>query len=141
MEADHGGDADTTTERQQHQAPSSQAGRPFPIVLTSQVNLMQLRRQLKGLLKGNFEYRNTRNGTRVVTKEMVDFSANRSHFEINNLPYFTFYPKSQKPINPVIRHLPVSTTAENISGGLVGHGFDIISITQMSTTRRSPEAG
>jgi hypothetical protein len=67
-EADNGDDADDTTERQQHQAPSSQVGRLPPIVLTSQVNLIQMQRQLKGLLKGNFEFRNTINGTRVVTK-------------------------------------------------------------------------
>jgi hypothetical protein len=43
-------------------------------------------RQLKGLLKGNFELRSTRNGTRVFTKEMADFSTIRSDFERNNLP-------------------------------------------------------
>jgi hypothetical protein len=71
MEADHGDDADTTTERQKYQAPSSLAGRLPHIVLTSQVNLTQLQRQLKGLLKGNFGFRSTRNGTRVITKEMA----------------------------------------------------------------------
>jgi hypothetical protein len=76
MEADHGDDGDDTTERQ---APSSQAGEPPPIVLTSQVNLMQLQRKLKGLLKSNFGFRNTKSGTRVVMKEMVDISAIRSH--------------------------------------------------------------
>jgi hypothetical protein len=53
MEADHGDDAENTTKHQQHQAPSNQAFRLPPIVLTSHVNLIQLQRQLKGLLKGN----------------------------------------------------------------------------------------
>jgi hypothetical protein len=92
MEADHGRDADDSTEGQQQQAPSSQAGRPPPIVLTSQLNLIQLQRQLKGLLKGNFDFRSTRNGARVVTKELANFSTICSHVESNNLPYFTFYP-------------------------------------------------
>jgi hypothetical protein len=95
MEADQGDDADDTIERQQHQALSSQVGRPSPIVLTSQVNPIQLQSQLNGLMKGNSEFRNTRNGTGVVTKEMADFPAIRSHFESNNLPYSAFYPKSQ----------------------------------------------
>jgi hypothetical protein len=81
MKTDHGDNADDTTERQQHQAPCSQAGSPPPIALTS-----QLQRQLKGLLKGNFEFRNTRNGIGVVTKGSADFSAIRSHFESNDLP-------------------------------------------------------
>jgi hypothetical protein len=47
-------------------------------------------------------------------KEMADFSATCSHSESNNLPYFTFYPKSQNLIKAVMWHLPVSTPAENI---------------------------
>jgi hypothetical protein len=57
----------------QLQTPSSQRGRPPPIMLTSATNLIQLQKKLKGLVKGNFEFRNTRTGTRVVTKEMADF--------------------------------------------------------------------
>jgi hypothetical protein len=136
MEADHGDDADDTIERQQHQAPSSQAGKQPPIVLTCQLNLIQLQRHLKGLLKGDFGFRNTRHGTRVVTKEMADFSAIPSHFESNNLLYFT-YPKSQKPVKAVIRHLPASAPADDISDGLVNLGLYIICVKQVSTTRRS----
>jgi hypothetical protein len=69
MEADHRDDANDTIERQQHQAPSGQAGRPPSVVLTSQVNLMQVRRQLKGLLKGHFEFHNTRHGTKLSRKK------------------------------------------------------------------------
>jgi hypothetical protein len=128
MEADHGGDADDTTEPQQHQAPSIQSGRPPPIVLTSQVYLTQLQRQLKGLMKRNFEFCDTKNGTRFVTKEMADFSTIRSHFKNSDLPHFTFYPKSQKPIKASIRHLPVSTSAEDTSNELVDLGFDVITV-------------
>jgi hypothetical protein len=41
MEAVHGDKADDSTEAQQQQTPSSQAGRSPPIVLTSEVNLIQ----------------------------------------------------------------------------------------------------
>jgi hypothetical protein len=82
------------TDRQQHQATSSNAGRPPTIVLTFHANLRQLERQLKCSTIGNFEFRNTRNRTRVVMKEMADFSAICCHFESNNLPYFTLYLKS-----------------------------------------------
>jgi hypothetical protein len=50
----------------------------------------------------------------------------QSHFESNILPHVTFYPKSQKPIKAVMRHLPVSAPAERISDGLVGFGCDVI---------------
>jgi hypothetical protein len=71
---------------------------------------------------------------------MADFSAIRSHFQSHNLPYFTFYPKSQKPIKAVI-HLPFITPEEGISDGLVNLGFDVISLKQMSVSRRSPAEG
>jgi hypothetical protein len=42
------------------------SSRPPPIVLTSAANLIQLQKQLKGVAQQSFEFRNTRNGTRVV---------------------------------------------------------------------------
>jgi hypothetical protein len=68
----------------------------------------------------------------------VVFLAVKSHFESNNLSYFTFYPKHDKPIKAVIRHLPQNTPAEDICDGLVNLGFDVISVKQMTTTRRPP---
>jgi hypothetical protein len=87
MENDHGSDADDSTEGQQLQVPSSQTSRASPIVLTSGVNLIQLRRQLNGLLKGNFEYRSTRKGARVVMKEVAGLSTVCSHFASNDLSW------------------------------------------------------
>jgi hypothetical protein len=72
---------------------------------------------------------------------MADFSAVRSHLEYHNVAYFTFYPKSQKPIKAVICHLPLNTPAEDISDGLVNLGFDVTSVKQMTTTSQSPSEG
>jgi hypothetical protein len=118
---------------------SNRRGRPPPIILTSATNLIQLQKKLKGMVKGNFEFRNTRTGTRVVTKEMADFSAIQQYLTSQNLHYFTFFPKSLKPIKAVIRHLPGNTPAAEIYEGLVELGFDIVSVKQMSTTRRSQD--
>jgi hypothetical protein len=73
-------DGENSTEEHQ-QAPSLVAGRPHPIVLTSAANLILLQKQLKGLVKGNFLFRSTRNRTRVITKEMADYSAIRAYFD------------------------------------------------------------
>jgi hypothetical protein len=62
----------------------------------------------------------------------MDYQSVKARFETN-------YPKSEKPIKTVIRHLPVNTPAEDIAEGLVDLGFDVISVKQMSTARRSPE--
>jgi hypothetical protein len=55
-------------ESQQKQAASSQIGRPPPIVLTSEVNLIALQKQLKDIAKGSFEFRSTRNEELSQTK-------------------------------------------------------------------------
>jgi hypothetical protein len=53
---------------------TSQAGRPPPIIITAATNLLQLQKKQRVFVKGSVEFRNTRNGTRVVTKELSDFS-------------------------------------------------------------------
>jgi hypothetical protein len=89
-------------------------------VITAATNLMQLQK---------------------VIKNVVDFAAVKSHLEAHNLPHFTFYPKYIKPIKAVIRYLHVNSPAEDTSEGLMDLGFDIISVKQMSSTRRSPSEG
>jgi hypothetical protein len=75
----------------------------------------------------NFEFRSTRNGTRVITKGLADFQSVKSLFNSQRLSYYTFFPKSEKPIKAVIHHLPLNTPAEAISDGLVNLGFDVVS--------------
>jgi hypothetical protein len=50
---------------------------------------------------------------------MEDFSAIRKCLDNNNLSYFTFFPKSEKLIKALIRHLPSNTPAQDIYDGLV----------------------
>jgi hypothetical protein len=119
MECEGNKSKDTDTQDEVQQEPASKTGRPPPIVLTLQENLIAMQTKLKGLCKGSFEFRSTRN------------------LENQNLPYFTFFLKSEKPIKAVIRHLPINTPAEDISDGLVDVGFDVITVKQMTTTRRS----
>jgi hypothetical protein len=103
------------------EAVPTKAGRPPPIVLTSATNLIQLQKQLKGVAKQVLEFRNTKNGTCIITKDLVDFEAVKLHFQSNHLSFYSFYPKSEKPIKAVIRHLPNNTPAGDIAEGLGRH--------------------
>jgi hypothetical protein len=40
---------------------------------------------------------------------MADYSAIRAYFDSNQLHYYTFHPKYEKPIKAVIRQLPGGT--------------------------------
>jgi hypothetical protein len=125
--------ANTESSPSEATAPAK-TGRPPPITLTSAVNLVQLQKQLKRVVRENFEF----HSTRIITRSMADFQIVRSHFDSHNLSYYSFFPKSEKPIKAVIRHLPHNTPAEDISDGRVSFGFDVVSVKQMTATRRSP---
>jgi hypothetical protein len=67
---------------------------------------------------------------------MADFQSDKSHFNANNVSYFLFYLKSEKLLKALIHHLPHYKTSEGISDG-----FDVVSVKQMTATRRSPTDG
>jgi hypothetical protein len=121
----------------QEKAAAGKTGRPPQIILTSAINLIQLQKQLKGVVEESFAFHTTRIGTRVLTNSFADFQSVKSFFDRNRLSYISFFPKLEKPIKAVICHLPINTPAEDISDGLVNLGFDIISVKQMTTTHRS----
>jgi hypothetical protein len=127
--------------QQQGQETTSKARRPAPIVLTSTVNLMSPQKELKVLLKDSFEFRNTKAITGIVSREMADYSAIRHYLDCQHLNYFTFFPKSEKPIKAVIRHLLADTPAEDISNALVDLGFDIINVKQMTSRKNIRDGG
>jgi hypothetical protein len=138
MELDPNEDTNNRTDgKQQQQPPNDQKGRPPPIILTSAINLIQLQKQLKDLVEGSLSSETQETGSRIVTKEMADFSAIKEYLSSQNLNYFNFYPKSLKPVKAVIRHLLGNTPAEEIYEGLEELGFDLISVKQTSTIRRS----
>jgi len=45
--------------------------RPPPIILTTTVNVLKFQAEVKAITRGSFEFHNTRNGIRVVTKEIA----------------------------------------------------------------------
>jgi hypothetical protein len=128
--------AETSTD--EASAPSKAARSP-PIILTSAANLIQLQKKLKGVARQSFELHNTRSGTIVVTKDMVDYQAVMEYFNQNSLTYFTFFPKSEKPVKAVLRHHPSNYPAKDISDGLVDLGFNVVSAKQMSSACRATD--
>jgi hypothetical protein len=111
-------------------------GRPPSVMTTSTTNLIRLQGDLKDQIKGEHEFRNTRNGTRIIAKEMADYSAMKSYLEKNYLHYFIFCPNSEKPMKAVIRQLPIDTPAEVIFSNLEDLGFNVINMRQMTATPR-----
>jgi hypothetical protein len=73
---------------EEKQGSNTQAGRPSTIILITTKNPLQLQKNISAIAQGSFEFRNTRNGTRVLTKEMADYSAIKSFLLQNNLKFW-----------------------------------------------------
>jgi hypothetical protein len=130
---------DSQAEGERTQPPRTE--RPPPIVLAAVTNLIQLQKHTQRIVKGTFEFRSTRNRTNVVTREVADFTAIKTFFDNSKLSYYTFFPKSEKPMTAVIRQLAIHTPGEDISNGLEDMGFNVVNVKHMTTTRKSPEDG
>jgi hypothetical protein len=121
---------------------SSGQGRPPPIIPTSEANLINLQRQIKSVVRGEFFFfRNTANGTRITTKSMVDYNAIQKFLNEKNLHFFTFYTKADKPVNTITRQLPGNNPAENIIVALQQTDYHVVSVKQMTAKRTIPEGG
>jgi hypothetical protein len=135
-------DMDTETTGTENNLPEEEAprksGRSPPIVMTPTTNIIRIQSDLKDHVKGEYEFRNTRNGTRIITKEVADSSVMKPYLEENNLQYFISSPNSEKPIKAVTHHLPPHTPAEDISNSLEDLGFNVINVRQLTTSRRTP---
>jgi hypothetical protein len=125
------------------ETPSShnnlEKGRPPPIVLTSEVTLLSLQKDLKAVVTGEFFFRNTASGTRITTKSMAGYKVIQNLLSQKGLPFFTFYTRGEKPVKALIRHLPINTSSEDITVALQELGYEVISVKQMTVKSPSPE--
>jgi hypothetical protein len=71
-----------------------------------------------------------RNGKKIMTRGMANFQAAKSHFDSNNLSYYSFLSKPEKLLMAVIPHLPHNAPEEDISDGLVSFVFEVTSVKQ-----------
>jgi len=63
------------------------------------------------------------------------------HLESRKLPYFTYTPKSLRPVNAVIQPLPEDIPTGDMSDQLVALGFSAISVRQLTATKLQPKGG
>jgi hypothetical protein len=112
-------------------------GRPPPIFLTSEANLLSLQKGLNAVVTGEF-FRNTASGTRITTESMTDYKATQNLLSKKGLPFLTFYTIRDKPVKLVFRSLPSNNSSEDITVALQELGYEVISVKQMTAERPSP---
>jgi hypothetical protein len=67
---------ETGGDEEKSETPQSLGRTDLPL---SQVNLLQFQKEIKSITKGSFELRNTKNGTRVISREITDYLAIRTN--------------------------------------------------------------
>jgi hypothetical protein len=65
---------------------------------------------------------------RITTKNMVHYNVIQKIPHLENLRFFTFYTKADKPVKVVIRDLPGSISAEDTTVALQEIDYDVINI-------------
>jgi hypothetical protein len=83
---------------------STGKGRPSLIVLTSEANLINLQRELKTVMNGEFFFWNTAVGSWLTTKRMVDYNTIQKFLTKKNLHFVTFYTKVDKLVKTIIKN-------------------------------------
>jgi hypothetical protein len=58
---------------------------------------MNLQKELKIILKGSFEFRNTKPEKRIVSRETAGYSAIRHYLDQKHLSYYTLSPNRKNP--------------------------------------------
>jgi hypothetical protein len=118
------------------ETPSSdnnlEKGRPSPIVLTSEVNLLSPQKDLEAVVTGEFFFRNTASGARIRTKSIAASKTIQNLLSQKGLPFFTFYTKGDKSVKVVIRHLPNNTSFEDTTVKLQELRYEVIRVKQMT---------
>jgi hypothetical protein len=72
---------------------------------------------------------------------MMDYNAMQKFLTGKNLHFFTFYTKTDKPVNAVIRYLPGNISAEDITVTLQESNYVVIEVKQVTAKRTTPEGG
>jgi hypothetical protein len=66
------------------------------IIITTQINMLKFQGEIKSIAKGSFEFRNTKNGTRVIVREMAEYLAIKSQLEKKKILFYAFHHKTLK---------------------------------------------
>jgi hypothetical protein len=126
----------TEQEPSPHPAAAAAAlgtGRPPLIILASSIKLLKFHGDINAIAKRNFEFRTSRNDTRVVRQEMADYSAIILNLmcKICNVSPSTLKPRNSRPSSGIF---PVPRLRRDILNELVALRFSAISVHQMTAT-------
>ncbi|PSN35507.1 hypothetical protein C0J52_23533 [Blattella germanica] len=106
-----------------------------PITVRNEANFMALVKTLKPKLAHDFKTTSSRTGTRIYTQSKEDHQKVIDTLQQENKEFFTYQRRQDLPIKVVLRRLPNSLDAEELSEALQDAGYDILNVRQIVTHR------
>jgi hypothetical protein len=97
------------------QDSNKKSARPRPVTLTSPGDIISFQQEIKSISQDHFSLGTTGARIRIFTHYMGDYKVSLSYLSEHNIHHFIFYCQSEKPIQPVIRHLPMNTSSQDIA--------------------------
>ncbi|KAJ4435142.1 hypothetical protein ANN_23718 [Periplaneta americana] len=80
---------------------------------------------------------NQSQGTKFHVSSEEAYNKLKNLFQDKHIGFYTFTPKSHKPLQVVIKKLPVQVTAQQIQEELLMLDFPVIGVRQLTTTRQT----
>jgi hypothetical protein len=105
--------------------------RPSPIILTLEVKLISIQKELKSVMGGEL-FQNTKAKAQNRTKSMVYYNALQKFLIEKDIHFFTYCTKAEKPVKAIIRHSIGYISAQGITVALQERDYNIISVKQMT---------
>jgi hypothetical protein len=126
-------DMDTETTGAENALPELEVSRKpsrLPQIFTSTTNVIRLQSDLKDHVKGEYEFRNTRHGTSIITNEVADYLAMKSYLGKIILLYYllTIFRKAYEGRSP-------SHSSRHASGRCFQQSLELM---KMTATRTAP---
>lgn len=119
--------------------PHAPTAKPPPITIPSLPHPLKFTKTLQGLLLNNLKAVNTRDGMKIYTDTLADFQTTKDHLNKENIEYFTYQLRQDRPLRVIIRRLPNNVDTQEIHAALEELGFEVQNVRQLKKTENGTD--
>ncbi|KAK5639019.1 hypothetical protein RI129_011511 [Pyrocoelia pectoralis] len=109
-----------------------------PIYLHNAINYIALTSDIKKLTTGEFTTFCSTNTLRINVTKADDYRILTKYFKDNEIKFHTFQNPKDKPLNVVIKNIPLSLSEQEIFEELTRNSLPVIKVTRLQTKNKQP---
>lgn len=111
--------------------PPNRSPKPPPITVPDLPNTLQFNKKIKGKITGDYKVVSTREGMKLYASNIEDFNLIKNELKQDNINFFTYQLRQERPIRVVLRRLPINLHEEDIKEALEEENFKVLSVRQL----------